>query len=65
MKKFISSRRKAITLGVSLLLLATAGIAVAIDIYTYRCPRCNAIYQFSQPNGFAKCSQDGSMLVRQ
>ena len=65
MKKFISSRRKAITLGVSLLLLAITGIAMAVEIYTYRCPRCNAIYQFSQPNGFAKCTQDGSMLIRQ
>jgi hypothetical protein len=48
-----------IVTGVSVL---GAGLLLAQSIYRYRCPKCNAVYSYSQPSVY-KCTSDGLTLI--
>jgi hypothetical protein len=44
-------------------LVGTVALALAA-VYSYRCPKCNLIQQYSQP-GVYKCPKDGLSLIPQ
>lgn len=45
------------------LVLITAGMAYAAQIYNYKCPRCCLILSFDSPKGFVYCPNDHTLLL--
>jgi len=45
-----------------LLLLLTSGIALAVSIYKYECPKCHLFQEYGIP-GIHKCPNDGWTMI--
>ncbi|PAW78329.1 MAG: hypothetical protein B9S32_07310 [Verrucomicrobia bacterium Tous-C9LFEB] len=54
--------KKPLTILLCLLTIGTS-ILIAQSVYSYKCPRCNAIYSYSSPGSY-KCPGDGWTLTR-
>jgi len=51
--------------GILLTALAViASTAIAVEVYTYQCPRCGCILSFAFPTPGAQCPKDGALMFR-
>ncbi len=62
MKIHISNYRR---VAISTLLLIITGAAVLAATYTYKCPKCHLVQEYSQPSPGVKCPNDGWVMVSQ
>jgi len=48
----------------SFVVLSFAGLAIAQQSYSYKCPKCGVIMTYGQPGNYT-CPNDGWTLIRQ
>ncbi len=63
MKKHTYSQRRRAFISTLLLIITCAAVLAAT--YTYKCPKCQLVQQYSQPSPGAKCPNDGWAMVSQ
>ena len=58
-------KRKLFTLAASVAFLVTVGsatLAMAQQSWSYRCPKCSLILNYSMPQGGLRCPSDGTLM---
>ena len=61
MKKHTYSQRRRAFISTLLLIITCAAVLAAT--YTYQCPKCHLVLQFTQQSLGVKCPNDGSAMI--